>query len=245
MENKFNLLKKQLILKDPSNLIRAVCKTRNAKGGFAAVMARAGVGKTAFLVQIGLGAMLEGKAVIHISTGDSVDKVDLWYREVYRRFTEDQDDIILTKRFWENALSSRFIMSFDSESFSLLLVQKRIEELVSQKIFLPEYLIIDGINEQVDPKDLSRFRDFTSMHGISCWLSVRIPAESIGEIPDFIVEPESEQVVPDHVFFLTPGKERISLSIIETVQGSRQIMDNCYLDPTTLLIRCEAPDTKD
>ena len=38
------------------------------------VMARAGLGKTALLVQIALDAILRGNRVIHVSVGESIDK---------------------------------------------------------------------------------------------------------------------------------------------------------------------------
>ena len=45
------------------------------QGGFGAVLARAGVGKTALLVQLALNTMLRDKNVLHISLNDPVNKV--------------------------------------------------------------------------------------------------------------------------------------------------------------------------
>jgi len=42
-------------------------------------MARAGVGKTAFLVGIGVDALLSGQKVLHCSLERTVDKVRTWY----------------------------------------------------------------------------------------------------------------------------------------------------------------------
>jgi ATP/maltotriose-dependent transcriptional regulator MalT len=42
------------------------------------VLAPAGVGKTAFLVQLALNAMLQEKNVLHISLDEPVTKVSLW-----------------------------------------------------------------------------------------------------------------------------------------------------------------------
>ena len=44
------------------------------------VMARAGLGKTAILVQFALDCMLLGNKVLHVSIGEGVDKTRAWYR---------------------------------------------------------------------------------------------------------------------------------------------------------------------
>ena len=60
------------------------------EGGFGAVLARAGVGKTAFLVQLALDSLLRGEPVLHISLDAPVQKVDLWYREVLANIAAQQ-----------------------------------------------------------------------------------------------------------------------------------------------------------
>ncbi|NOQ47046.1 MAG: hypothetical protein GQ559_10325, partial [Desulfobulbaceae bacterium] len=42
------------------------------------VMARAGLGKTALLVQIALDTILRGNRVIHVSIGESIEKTRSW-----------------------------------------------------------------------------------------------------------------------------------------------------------------------
>ena len=46
------------------------------------VMARAGLGKTALLVQIALDSILRGKRVVHISIGENLEKTKLWYDDI-------------------------------------------------------------------------------------------------------------------------------------------------------------------
>ena len=51
-------------------------------GHLALVMARAGVGKTALLVGIGVDALLSGQKVLHVSLDRTIDKVRDWYDDV-------------------------------------------------------------------------------------------------------------------------------------------------------------------
>jgi hypothetical protein len=82
-ERYFTMLKKDLILRNPLHVMAYGNDDILSAGQFGAVLARAGVGKTAFLVQLSLNALLRGKNVLHISLEDPVNKVSLWYKEVF------------------------------------------------------------------------------------------------------------------------------------------------------------------
>ena len=58
-----------LVQQNPLRVLN-MSKEQNQMG---LVMARAGLGKTALLVQIALDAILRGKRVIHVSIGESID----------------------------------------------------------------------------------------------------------------------------------------------------------------------------
>ena len=60
----------------------------SSAGRFGAVLARAGVGKTALIVQIALNSLLCSKNVLHISLTEPVGKVNLWYQEVLERLAQ-------------------------------------------------------------------------------------------------------------------------------------------------------------
>ena len=76
-ERYLNMLKKDLIMRNPLRMMGYENDEILKAGEFGAVLARAGVGKTAFLVQLSLNALLRGKNVLHISLEDPVNKVSL------------------------------------------------------------------------------------------------------------------------------------------------------------------------
>ena len=53
------------------------------RGNVGVVMARAGVGKTAFLVHIALDSLLRERKVLHVSLDAPVDHVHSWYEAVF------------------------------------------------------------------------------------------------------------------------------------------------------------------
>ncbi len=142
-ERYFTMLKKDLILRNPLRVMGYENDDILNAGEFGAVLARAGVGKTAFLVQLSLNALLRGKNVLHISLIDPVNKVSLWYKEVFNlianQYKVDQID-----QLWDSLLPHRFIMTFRVEGFSVPKLEERLSDLMEQNIFMPQMIIVDG-----------------------------------------------------------------------------------------------------
>ena len=67
------MLKKDLILKSPVE--RAIGTENITNGRFGAVLSRAGVGKTSFLVQIALTQLLADQKILHVSLDESFIKI--------------------------------------------------------------------------------------------------------------------------------------------------------------------------
>jgi hypothetical protein len=143
-ERNFNMLKKELIFRNPLRLMGYETEDILQSGGFGAVLARAGLGKTAILVQLALDSLLRSRNVLHISLDDSVKKVCLWYEEVFRNIS-DQYNIRQIEQLWEAVVSHRLIMTFKVDSFSVPKLEERLTDLKEQNIFLPQVILIDGL----------------------------------------------------------------------------------------------------
>jgi len=141
-------------------------------GQLGAVLSRAGVGKTALLVQLALNAMLRDQNVLHISMHDPVDKITLWYEELFHLLTDrgeaEQGDLLL-----ESLLPHRFIMTFRVAGFSVPKLRERLADLDGQNIFRPDMIIIDGLrfNESVRGclEEIKALAEEQSLH---VWFSV-------------------------------------------------------------------------
>ncbi len=144
------------------------------EGGFGAVLARAGVGKTSFLVQIALHTMLKSKNALHISLGDPVKKVDLWYKEVFHNLGEKYN-IKEANRLWDTILPHRLIMTFKVAGFSVPKLEERMTDLVEQNIFSPQMIIIDGLSfDKSIQKPLLDLKAFAEKHLAHVWFAIRI-----------------------------------------------------------------------
>jgi len=229
-------MKNDLISRNPLRAMGHETDDILSTGEFGAVMARAGVGKTAFLVQIALNAQLRERNVLHISLVDPVKKVDLWYREVFQllanRYKVQQID-----RLWDEILPHRFIMTFRVEGFTVPTLEERLADLSEQSIFSPQMIIIDGLPFSESIRNpLLDLKAFSEKSGIHVWFTVTthrhedpapdgmpIPLSPVSDLFDVAIE-----LKPD-------GKEIFVKSIKGPGAGEEQA--TLLLDPSTMLIK--------
>jgi len=240
------MLKKKLILKDPLKILGFDSENGADKGEIGAVAARAGVGKTAFLVQVAISALLKEKNVLHISVQDLVEKVNLWYVEMFqniaRPFKAEE-----TKKLWDELLTHRFIMTFEEESFDFNKLQQRIIELKAQNIFIPDLIIFDGLSHHSSKrKELSKFKEFVKSNLINLWFGVRANV-SFESDPDELIGNLKEEfnALFDVLILMIPGKERIQVQ--RYICNNQIIKDRptLFLDPSTMLIQDNSGTTNE
>ena len=235
-ERNIGMLKNELILKNPLRRMGYENDDILNTGEFGAVMARAGVGKTAFLVQLALNSMFRGKKVLHISLADSVKKVSLWYREVFNRMAT-QYDINQSAQLWETVLPHRFIMTFRVEGFSVPTLEERLTDLIEQNIFKPHTMIIDGLPfEDAVNQDLVDLKNLASRQGMHVWFTVRTHRH---EEPDPSGIPA--QLIPvtdlyEVAIQLVPVGKQIQIKALQG-PGSQGDQADLILDPATMLIK--------
>ena len=230
------MLKNELILKNPLRRMGYESDDILNKGEFGAVMARAGVGKTAFLVQLALNSMLREKNVLHISLNDPVKKVSLWYKEVFSRITTHYH-IRQSNRLWDMVLPHRFIMTFRVEGFSVPKLEERLTDLIEQKIFKPDAMIIDGVPfEEPIQQELANLKRLAGRLGMQVWFTIRTHRH---EEPGPNGTP-SQLINVDDLFEvviqLVPVGKNIQIKAFKG-PGSSGDKTDLMLDPATMLIQ--------
>jgi hypothetical protein len=235
-ERNIRMLKNELILKNPLRRMGYETDDILKKGQFGAVMARAGVGKTAFLVQLALNSMLREKNVLHISLNDPVKKVSLWYREVFNRIAT-QYTIPQSVQLWDTILPHRFIMTFKVEGFSVPKLEERLTDLIEQDIFKPHAMIIDGLPfENGVNQDLSGLKKLASGQGMHVWFTVRThrheETDPSGTPAQLIQVADLFEVAIQ----LVPVGKQIQIKAFKG-PGSGGDRSDLMLDPATMLIQ--------
>ena len=172
-ERNYDMHKKDLIQRTPWRLLGDETEDILVDGGFGAVLARAGVGKTDFLVQLALDSLLRSRNVLHISLDAPVKKVGIWYEEVFRNIASHQE-VKQIDQLWETILPHRFIMTFKVEDFSVLRLEERLTDLTEQGIFLPQVILIDGLPfDDTVRESLTHLKTLAKNWSVHVWFAVR------------------------------------------------------------------------
>ena len=234
-ERNFRMLKNEFVFKNPLRRMGYKSDDILQAGEFGAVMARAGVGKTAFLVQLALYSMLGEKNVLHVSLNNPVKKVGLAYREVFNRITA-QYDIHQTNQLWDTALPHRFIMTFRVEGFSVPKLEERLTDLIEQNIFLPDMMIIDNIPfDDAVGKDLTQLKELALHQGIRVWFSVRTHRNQEPGLNGLPIQLGPVAELFEVAIQLVPVGKQIQIKAFKG-PGSEADFPDLLLDPTTMLI---------
>lgn len=235
-ERYFTMLKKDLIMRNPLRMMGYENDDILNAGEFGAVLARAGVGKTAFLVQLSLNALLRGKNVLHISLDDPVNKVSLWYQEVFNLIAE-QYSVDQINPLWESLLPHRFIMTFRVEGFSVPKLEERLSDLMEQNIFSPQMMIIDGFPfEESVHQSLGEFKDLIKNHQMPAWFTIRTHRhEDLGADGIPLQLAQLSDLFEIAIQLQPVGKE-IHVKAVKGAESFPEHLD-LRLDPSTMLIK--------
>jgi len=230
------MLKKDLMMRNP---LRAVSDENGyilPEGGLGAVVARAGIGKTALLVQLSLNSLLKGDQALHISLGDPVRKVSLWYKEVFNNIGV-QYQIEKIDDPWNELLPQRFIMTFNIDGFSVPRLDERLTELADQNIFIPQMILIDGLpfNHDMKRTDLHALKELSQKFNSHIWFTVRIHRHEEPDCDGIPVQIADFADLLDVIIKLEPQNNDIKLNVLKG-SGALSSQD-LALDPATMLIK--------
>jgi len=233
-ERNLDMLKNDLILRNPLRLMGHENEAIVPEGGFGAVLARAGVGKTALIVQVALDTMLQHRNVLHVSLDDPVEKVHLWYQEVLNSLAH-QYHVRQIKDLWESIQMNRFIMTFKVEGFSVPKLEERVKDLTEQQIFNPHMVIIDGL-----PFDdrlrgpLEGLKAFSENHRLHLWFTVTTHRHEEPAADGLPVQLSAVADLFDAAIQLQPEGNKIH---IRSLKGGPAEARDQLLDPATMLIK--------
>ena len=205
-------------------------------GALGAVLAHAGVGKTALLVQVALHAMLHERPVLHVSLNDAVSKVDVWYRELFYDIAGKYDSAEI-RDLREQALVYRFIMTIQVEGFSVAKFEERLTDLMQQNIFKPHTVIIDGLKfDDSGRGPLLELKEMAARYAMRIWFTVHTHRH----------EPPQQDGIPmsfrhvadlfDVLVELIAEGQQIDIKPLKG-QSAEAKKDSIRIDPTTMLIK--------
>lgn len=231
--------KKDLVMNNPLRVLGIEKKVQESGAGMGLVMARAGLGKTAILVQIALDSMLWGDKVLHVSIGEGIDKTKAWYDDILALMTAEEKSESMQVTVAE-LMQKRMIMTFKESNFSQAKLEERLDDLVQQNIYKPVCLIIDGYDFQAGTHaDLQEFKDFMVRRGLKMiWFSAVTHRDDDRKSAAGVPAPCHEvDDLFDMVMFIAPKDNAIDLKILKCVNCAVDAGTSLTLDPSTMLIQ--------
>ena len=227
------MLKNDLILKSPAE---KTIGTPNITGcQFGAVLSRAGVGKTRFLVQIALTRLLSDEKVLHISLSDTMEKINIRYNEGYTSLIDSIGyvDAQIAERLWDEIQHHKTGIAYNDATFDVNKIRDYLNSFKGAALTLPTLMIIDGLDFDTDlSKVLSDLKQLNQDFGISIWFSMQSHREEPLNQNGYPVQLENYNALFDKAVFLNSEEDKIQAIVLKDGDRTDQ---KFLLDPATLL----------
>jgi hypothetical protein len=207
-------------------------------GRLGLVMARAGVGKTAVLVGIGVDALLSGQKVLHVSLERTVDKIRDWYDEKLYEMLRRNKKLDHRPAVQLEMERRRHIHTYVGRSFSVERLRDALALLRDAMDFTPQVIILDRMEyTEIDAPMVAELRTLAAEIGAELWMACRTHRDGPQGEPGHLPPPaDAFEEHVDLAFRLDPHDAKIRLHVLK---DNQQMVDedlNILLDPQTLLL---------
>ena len=238
--------RKELNLQSPLRILEASMHGGLGTGNLGVVMARAGVGKTACLVQIGLDHLMRDQDVLHVALDTkSVDEVRAWYDALFDDLAEaiDVEERDACRRSIDK---HRFIQAFPRRAAIAERVEQAVSLYTDHAGFSPKVILVDGFNWEGPVAHtaavLGAFRAMAARRGAELWLTAQTHREETGPHPMSLTAPctEYEDII-EVALHLEPRADHVELRLLKDHDSTEPVETGLQLEPDTMrLVRFNA-----
>jgi hypothetical protein len=186
------MIRQEAILQSPLRILDRSIRGGLGKGHLGVIMAPAGVGKSACLVQIGLDALLREKPVLHVAVGQSVEHVSARYDALFDELAE-RVDLADRGRVRESIAHRRLIWSWGEAALCPRGLDEALAAFQAHLGLGPCTLLVDGFDweESGCSATVGAFKESAARIGAEIWMTARDArgrelgrARGIGPLPD-------------------------------------------------------------
>lgn len=238
------MYRKEVNEKSPLRVFERSIHGGLGRGNIGLVMSRAGVGKTAFLVDLALDDLMRDRKVLHVDTAHTAERVREYYDEIFADLAETMhlEDRANTRVQIER---NRMIHSFLHGSFDLAKVEGALDYLKQHVNFEPYCVILDGFPawesataDQIETA-LKAIKRLAASRNAELWLSAQWHRE---DARDDHGVPRRLQPYLKHISVvvgLDAESDHIKVHLIKDHENPRIAELHLELDPRTLLLKWE------
>lgn len=226
--------KEDLITSNPLRVLGLDNKVEAGSQNLGLVMARAGLGKTAILVQIATDSMMRGNKVLHVAIGETIEKTRDRYDDILSLMVEDISEEASTE-----VSRQRMIMTFKENVFSRAMLEERLKDLIQQDVFKPDCLIIDGYDFDGNGRqDMEELKQLMADLGIAViWFSAVSHRDDTRVSADGVPAPcHTIDDLFEVVLLINPQDNEVRLDILKCAYCEVEPGTTLLLDPQTMLL---------
>ena len=215
------MYRKDVNAQSPLRILEASMHGGLGPGNLGVVMARAGVGKTACLIQIALDDLLRSRKVLHVALGEpEFAHVRRWYRSLF-------DDLARTTALdsraevWESLCVHRMIDAHAAPTLSPAALDRQVTIYGRHLNFVPQAIIVTGFDFEDDDhaavrETLEGYKATAARVGAELWMGARTHRELVGPHPTRVPPPcDAYLELVDVVLLLEPVAEHITIRLLK------------------------------
>ena len=228
------MLKKDLKYRSPVE--KTIGLENVQEGRFGAVLSRAGVGKTSYLVQIALTRLLSDEKILHISLDDTMEKLNLRYREGYTNLVDSIGYVDPQKalRLWEDINPNKVGITYTEATFDTDKIRDYLKSFKKADLELPTLMVIDGLDFDKDISDtLDQLEKLNQEFSIFIWVSMKSHREEELCANGYPIQLEKNRKRFDKAVFLQPVEDKIEAIVLK--DGDRTDQRH-RLEPATMML---------
>src|SRR5215468_2291289 len=165
------MYRKELNERNPLRLFEHSTHGGLGRGNIGVVVARHGIGKTAFLVGIALDDAMRGRKALHVSLDNTVDHVREFYDEIFMDLAHAAhlEDLPNERLEMER---NRIIHTYAGKSFTIHKLRHSINFLKEYAHFDPDCIIIEGVDfDRATLAEMEAFRQLAEEFNVEMWMS--------------------------------------------------------------------------
>jgi hypothetical protein len=230
------MYRKELNERNPLRLFEHSIHGGLGRGNIGVVVARHGIGKTAFLVGIALDEAMRGRKTVHVSLDKTVDHIREFYDEIFMDLAHSAhlEDLPMERLEMER---NRIIHTYAGKSFTIHKLRHSINFLKEYAHFNPECLILQGFDfERAVPADLEAFRQLAAEFNVEMWMSAithrGVPTNERG-IPQHVAKLSSAIAV---IVEMADHSDGVHVSLLKDHDNPKVAKLTLALDPSTMLL---------
>jgi len=216
------MYRKEVNAQSPLRILERSIHGGLGKGNLGVVLAPAGVGKSACLVQIGLDDLMREKSVLHVAIGQTVEHVSAWYDVLFDDLA-DQASLADRGGVRESIGHRRVIRAFGEKAFTAARLDEALAQLQTSVKLQPSAILVDGF-DWTGPgctAAVQALKAAAERVGAELWMTAQTPRGYDVTAPRSLTPPcEPCAALIDVGLFLQPQGSHVEVRLVKDFQNA-------------------------